>query len=55
MAVTGGSTPKAFPGSHVIVKTNGDELPDRTYEEAAKLAAHYSKGSGQRRWKLTIQ
>ena len=30
-----------------IVKTQGDELPDRTYEEAAALAAHYSKGAGQ--------
>lgn len=35
---------KGIPGSHVIVKTNGDELPDRTFEEAAKLAAYYSKG-----------
>ncbi|MBE5957784.1 MAG: fibronectin/fibrinogen-binding protein [Lachnospiraceae bacterium] len=38
---------KAFPGSHVIVKTNGDELPDIVFEEAARLAAHFSKGSGQ--------
>lgn len=38
---------KGIPGSHVIVKTQGDELPDRTYEEAAALAAHYSKGAGQ--------
>ena len=30
-------------GSHVIVKTNGEELPDRTFEEAARLAAYYSK------------
>ena len=37
---------KKAPGSHVIVKTNGEELPDRTFEEAAKLAAHYSKNSG---------
>lgn len=37
---------KQMPGSHVIVKTNGDELPDQTFEEAAKLAAHYSKGRG---------
>lgn len=37
---------KKAPGSHVIVKTNGDELPDRTFEEAARLAAHYSKNSG---------
>lgn len=38
---------KAFPGSHVIVKTNGDKLPDKTFEDAARLAAHYSKGNGQ--------
>ncbi len=36
---------KNMPGSHVIVKTEGDtELPDRTYEEAARLAAYYSAG-----------
>lgn len=35
---------KGIPGSHVIVKTEGKELPDRTYEEAARLAAYYSKG-----------
>ena len=34
---------KGCPGSHVIVKTNGEELPDRTFEEAARLAAHYSQ------------
>lgn len=34
---------KGAPGSHVIVKTNNEELPDRTFEEAAKLAAYYSK------------
>ena len=34
---------KGCPGSHVIVKANGEELPDRTFEEAARLAAHYSK------------
>lgn len=38
---------KAFPGSHVIVKTEGKELPDRTFEEAGHLAAHYSKASNQ--------
>ena len=27
----------------IIVKTNGEELPDRTFEEAARLAAHYSQ------------
>lgn len=35
---------KKMPGSHVIVKTNGQELPDRTFEEAAILAGYYSKG-----------
>lgn len=38
---------KTFAGSHVIVKTNNQELPDRTYEEAAKIAAFYSKGRNQ--------
>ncbi len=38
---------KGIPGSHVIVKTGGDALPDRTFEEAAKLAAYYSKARGQ--------
>ncbi len=35
---------KKIPGSHVIVKTNGEELPDRTFEEAAMLAGYYSQG-----------
>lgn len=33
---------KQVPGSHVIVKTNGQTLPDRTFEEAGRLAAYYS-------------
>ncbi len=33
---------KGAPGSHVIVKTGGRELTDRTYEEAGALAAFYS-------------
>lgn len=35
---------KNMPGSHVIVKSNGSQLPDSTFEEAAALAAFYSKG-----------
>ncbi len=35
---------KGIPGSHVIVKTMGDELPDRTFEEAARIAGFYSSG-----------
>lgn len=37
---------KGIPGSHVIVKTEGKELPDRTFLEAGSLAAYYSKGRG---------
>ena len=37
---------KGIPGSHVIVRTNGDEIPDRTFEEAGRLAAFYSKAKG---------
>ncbi|MCR4679851.1 MAG: NFACT family protein [Lachnospiraceae bacterium] len=37
---------KKMPGSHVIVRTEGREVPDRTFEEAARLAAHFSKGRG---------
>ena len=36
---------KKMPGSHVIVRMEGaEELPDQTYEEAARLAAYYSSG-----------
>lgn len=35
---------KGVPGSHVIVKTEGKELPDRVFEEAGRLAAYYSRG-----------
>lgn len=38
---------KETAGSHVIVKTEGKELPDRTFEEAARLAAYYSKARDQ--------
>lgn len=38
---------KGVPGSHVIVKGNGEEeLPDRVFEEAGRLAAYYSKNRG---------
>ena len=36
---------KQMPGSHVIVKLEGaEDVPDATYEEAARLAAYYSSG-----------
>lgn len=40
---------KGIPGAHVIVQSKGltmEELPDRLYEEAAALAAYYSKDKG---------
>lgn len=38
---------KQMPGSHVILKTEGNEVPDRAFEEAARLAAYYSRGRDQ--------
>ncbi|MCD8153908.1 MAG: NFACT family protein [Clostridiales bacterium] len=35
---------KKMAGSHVIVRSKGEELPDRVFEEAGALAAWYSKG-----------
>ena len=37
---------KDIAGSHVIVRTNGQELPGQTLFEAAQLAAYHSKGRG---------
>ena len=34
-------------GSHVILKLTAKKFPDRTFEEAAALAAHFSKGHSQ--------
>lgn len=39
---------KGVPGSHVLVRTNGEtDMPDATFEEAGRLAAHFSKNRGQ--------
>ena len=38
---------KKIPGSHVIIRTEGREVPDRTYEEGGALAAYYSAGRAQ--------
>lgn len=43
---------KGIPGSHVLVKSGGEELPDRTFEEAAKLAAYYSKAKEQEKTEI---
>ncbi len=37
---------KGIPGSHVVVKSQGEPLPDRVFEEAGRLAAYYSKSRG---------
>lgn len=37
---------KGIAGSHVIVKCDGEEPPVKTFEEAAALAAYFSKGRG---------
>lgn len=38
---------KGIPGSHVILKSEGRDVPDSTFEEAGRLAAYYSKGRSQ--------
>ncbi|WP_026508972.1 Rqc2 family fibronectin-binding protein [Butyrivibrio sp. MC2013] len=38
---------KGMPGSHVILRTGGNEVPDRAFEEAAALAGYYSKARDQ--------
>ena len=35
---------RGIPGAHVIIKSGGREVPRRTLEEAARLAAYYSQG-----------
>ncbi len=35
---------KQIPGSHVIVRTEGRELPDEVFEMAAEIAGYYSSG-----------
>ncbi len=37
---------KGTAGSHVILKSEGKEIPDRAFEEAGRLAAYYSKNRG---------
>ncbi|MCL2488734.1 MAG: NFACT family protein [Oscillospiraceae bacterium] len=40
---------KNIPGSHVVIAANGEAPPDRTIEQAAILAATYSKAAGSAR------
>lgn len=34
---------KGVPGSHVVLKSKGEDIPDRVFEKAAAVAAYYSK------------
>lgn len=38
---------RGMPGAHVIVKSGGREVPERTLLEAAGLAAYFSRGRSQ--------
>lgn len=38
---------KGIPGSHVIIKANGKEVSDKAFEDAARLAAYYSKANSK--------
>lgn len=38
---------KKIPGSHVVLKTEGREVPDKVFELAAGAAAYYCKGADQ--------
>ena len=40
---------KGAPGSHVILKSKGGEIPPRAFEEAGKVAAYYSTLRGSHR------
>lgn len=37
---------KIIPGSHVIIRTHGKEVPEQTLSEAAMIAAYHSKAKG---------
>ncbi len=36
-----------YPGSHVILLSNGADVPERTLQEAAVIAGYYSQGRGE--------
>lgn len=40
---------KGSAGSHVIVKSKGDDIPDSVFEDAGALAAYYSKENGSKK------
>ncbi|MEI6043142.1 MAG: NFACT RNA binding domain-containing protein, partial [Chloroflexota bacterium] len=44
---------RGMPGSHVIIKTQGRDVPEKTLEMAATLAAYYSKGQTSTKVEVT--
>jgi predicted ribosome quality control (RQC) complex YloA/Tae2 family protein len=40
---------RGVPGAHVIVKTEGREVPEATLRQAAQLAAYYSQAQSSAR------
>lgn len=40
---------KGSAGSHVIVKSKGEDIPDSVFEDAGALAAYYSKENGSKK------
>ena len=44
---------RGMPGSHVIIKAQGREVPEKTLEMAAALAAYYSKGQTSTKVEVT--
>lgn len=45
---------RAIPGAHVVVRTAGRVVPDTTLEEAAGLAAHFSRSRGEARVEVDV-
>jgi predicted ribosome quality control (RQC) complex YloA/Tae2 family protein len=39
---------KDYPGSHVLIKSRGEEIPEKVIFEAALFAANNSKNSGDK-------
>ena len=45
---------RGMPGAHVVVRRRGSDVDDGTLEEAAQLAAYYSKARGERNAEVII-
>jgi predicted ribosome quality control (RQC) complex YloA/Tae2 family protein len=45
---------RGVPGGHVVIKAAGRDVPERTVEEAAALAAHYSAARNDQRVDVVV-